>query len=142
MENDLAEVTFGPSSRISAAGSRGPLWRFAHSTRRLRAALVQERLLAMFASAFELFALILACVGRMACSPGDSNPDVADELGLRMALGAQRREIVWLVLKGALRFDRHRCRLCGHCRLRWAGSRLLLIDVVRLECETRRPHGC
>lgn len=63
--------------------------------------LVQQKLVARLASFFGLLALLLACVGLY----GVMAYGVArrtNEIGIRMALGAQRRRVLWLVLSEAL----------------------------------------
>ncbi len=64
-------------------------------------ALLQEKLLAALGTCFGLLALALAAVGLF----GLLSFSVAartGEMGIRMALGANRRDIVWLVVREAL----------------------------------------
>jgi putative ABC transport system permease protein len=65
------------------------------------ATLVQERLLATVAGAFGVLALILACVGLYGLL-AYSVTRRTRELGIRMALGAQRRAVIAMVAQNAL----------------------------------------
>jgi predicted permease len=68
----------------------------------IAATLRQERLVATLSSCFGLLALLLACLGLY----GILSYAVArrtNEIGIRMALGAERSDVLWLVLRDALR---------------------------------------
>src|SRR5262249_5944352 len=67
----------------------------------IEATLLRERLMATLSGFFGMLALLLACVGLY----GILSYSVADrtsEIGIRMALGAQRRDVFWLILREAL----------------------------------------
>ena len=69
--------------------------------RQLDVSLTQERLIARLASLFGLLALVLVCIGLY----GVVAYDVArrtHEIGIRMALGAQAGNVLWLVLRETL----------------------------------------
>ena len=60
-----------------------------------------QRLAAQFVSAFGALALVLACVGLY----GVVSQAVArrtNEIGLRLALGAQRNDVLWMILRDTL----------------------------------------
>jgi putative ABC transport system permease protein len=64
------------------------------------AALVQQRLVALLSSFFGGLALLLACVGLYGLL-AFALVQRTSELGIRMALGAQRRNVVWMVVREA-----------------------------------------
>jgi predicted permease len=63
--------------------------------------LVRERLLAMLSTAFAALAVVLSCVGLYGVVSYDVSRSLRD-LGIRMALGAQRLDILRHVIRGAL----------------------------------------
>jgi predicted permease len=65
------------------------------------AALVQERLIAMLSSLFGVLALLLASVGLYGLL-AFGVVQRTGEMGIRMALGAGRADVVWMILKEAL----------------------------------------
>jgi len=76
---------------------------FRVSTLRAQAerSLLRERLLAMMSSSFGLLALLLACVG-LSGLMAYAVARRTGEIGLRLALGARRAQILWLVLRETL----------------------------------------
>jgi ABC-type antimicrobial peptide transport system permease subunit len=71
-------------------------------TEQVERTLIQERLLAALGSAFGVLALVLAAVGLYGLLAYTVSR-ATSEIGIRMALGAQRSEVVWLIMRGALR---------------------------------------
>jgi predicted permease len=61
----------------------------------------QEKLLAQLVSFFGLLGLVLSCVGLYGIM-AHAVVRRTNEIGIRMALGAERRDIIWMVLKESL----------------------------------------
>jgi predicted permease len=64
------------------------------------AALVQQRMIAVLSSLFGALALLLACVGLYGLL-AFALVQRTGEMGLRLALGAQRRNVVWMIVREA-----------------------------------------
>jgi len=79
-----------------------PMFEVETAATQIAASTTRERLVAMLSSCFGLLALLLTCIGLY----GILSYTVANrtnEIGIRMALGAERRDVLWLVLRDALR---------------------------------------
>jgi macrolide transport system ATP-binding/permease protein len=86
---------------VAQADNNLPLFDVRTQSQQIEQALYQERLMSRLSSFFACLALILACIGLY----GLLSYEVARrtrELGIRMALGAQRRELMRLVVKRGL----------------------------------------
>jgi len=83
---------------VNQAGENLPIFDIATQAERIDQLLLQERLIAKLSSFFGLLALVLACIGLY----GLLSYEVArrtKEIGVRMALGAQRQQVLNLVVK-------------------------------------------
>ena len=86
---------------VAQADNNLPLFDVRTQSQQIEQALYQERLVSRLSSFFACLALILACIGLY----GLLSYEVARrtrELGIRMALGAQRRELMRLVVRRGL----------------------------------------
>jgi len=86
---------------VHQAAPQVPVADITTQTRRIERTIHQERAFALLCAAFGGLALLMACVGLY----GSMAYGVArrtSEIGIRMALGAQRRGVVWMVLREVL----------------------------------------
>jgi predicted permease len=86
---------------IRRADSRLPLADVKSQSARIDQTINQEIMFARLCTAFALLALVIACIGLY----GTMSYHVArrtSEIGIRMALGAQRHRVLWMVLREVL----------------------------------------
>jgi macrolide transport system ATP-binding/permease protein len=86
---------------VHQADARIPVAGLTTQTAQIEREMVPETLFARLCTAFALLSLVIACVGLY----GTTSYAVArrtGEIGIRMALGAQRRTVVWMVLRDVL----------------------------------------
>jgi predicted permease len=78
-----------------------PLFEVRTLTQEMDAVLIQERLIATLSTVFSMLALALACVGLYGLLAFSVVQRTA-EMGIRIALGAKRGDVVWTVMQDAL----------------------------------------
>jgi predicted permease len=86
---------------VSAIDAAMPMFDVHTLEEEMNAALVQHRLIAMLSTLFGAVALVLACVGLYGLLSFTLVQRMS-EMGIRMALGARRRDVAWLVVSDAL----------------------------------------
>jgi ABC-type antimicrobial peptide transport system permease subunit len=83
---------------VRQVDARVPVANVRTQSSQIEQTLIQERIFAQLCSAFAILALLIASVGLY----GTMSYTVArrtSEIGIRMALGAQRKRIVWMVVR-------------------------------------------
>jgi predicted permease len=86
---------------VHETAPRVPVADITTQSRRIDETIVQERTFAELCTAFGVLALVMACVGLYG-SMAFAVARRTSEIGIRMALGAARRRIVWMVLREVL----------------------------------------
>jgi len=82
-------------------GPQVPIAQITTQARRIDETIVQERMFADLCTCFGALALVMACVGLYG-TMAYAVTRRTSEIGIRMALGAARRRIVWMVLREVL----------------------------------------
>jgi len=98
---DPALVAGEVRSALAAIDSNLPILEVKTISEQVDERMDNERFISQLSSFFSLLALLLACIGLY----GVMNYDVArrtNEIGVRMALGAQTNGVLWLVLKESM----------------------------------------
>ena len=98
---DPAQVETAVLAVVSNIDSRLPVYSVKTLDGQLDDALVQERLVASLSALFGLLALLLTCVGLYGLMSYTVNRRTG-EIGIRMALGAERGRIVRMILRETL----------------------------------------
>jgi predicted permease len=100
-DGNVGEVLQRIREQVSAVDAAMPMFNVHTLNEEMGAALVQQRLIALLSTLFGGLALLLACVGLYGLLAFAMVQRTA-EVGIRMALGAQRSDVLWLVVREAL----------------------------------------
>jgi len=92
------EMTTAVRQAIQSVDKDVPIFAVKSEVQQIDESIAQERLFATLSSLFGILALLLACIGLY----GVMSYSVArrtNEIGIRTALGAQRKDIAWMILR-------------------------------------------
>jgi predicted permease len=95
---DAASLAPAARQAIGQVDEKLPIFGVTTLREQLSGALQQEKLIAELVGFFGLLALLLACIGLYGVM-AHGVVRRTKEIGIRMALGAERRRIVWMVLR-------------------------------------------
>ncbi len=101
VDGPIASVAERVREEVSRIDPNLPLFEIRSLAEEIDAVLLQERLMALLAAVFGGLALVISCVGLFGLLAFTMIRRTA-ELGLRLAVGAQRPAILWMVAKEAM----------------------------------------
>lgn len=100
-QGDPLSMTSAVRSEIAQVDDKLPVVRVNSLEKQFADSLQQERLIAQLVSFFGVLALVLACIGLYGVM-ANTVMRRTNEIGIRMALGAERPRILWMVLRETL----------------------------------------
>jgi predicted permease len=127
---DPAQVETAVLAIVSDIDSRLPVYAVKTLDNQLDDALVQERLVAFLSALFGLLALLLTCAGLYGLMSYTVNRRTG-EIGIRMALGAERGQIVRMIMRETLLLVA--CGILIGLPVAWLASRLIASQLFGLK---------
>lgn len=97
----LAQLAASVRTKIQPKSPGSPI-QIGTFTRQIESSLVQERLMAALAGCFGVLALLLAAIGLYGLL-AYSVARRTSEMGVRMALGAKRSQVLWMIARDAIK---------------------------------------